>query len=184
MELFSLHLRNACRRQERSALVPWTSRDQRYQRHITEWVTNPQIRTMWHRILTVSEIPEYRHNHQFRRRTLDGSDPTPTRVNQDLTPGACRTATAHCGPAYGASSEAARSADSARTGHRAQNTLVWLIRPATTQRFLPGFGVSPRGAHRAHPDLSVPTAPSAHLSCGAIGGPVHSKSVPRCDRAA
>ena len=141
-------------------------------------VTNRPNATMSDRIRTFCEISEYRHYRHTRRTKLEGSNPTSTRVRRDLTPGACQPDAAHRGPAYGATLEAARSADSARTGHRAQNTLVWLIRPATTQRFLPGFGVSPRGAHRAHPDLSVPTAPSAHLSCGAIGGPVHSKSVP------
>ena len=138
-----------------------------------------KIHTMRDKIRTFGEMPEYRHYRQIRRRTPASfceSDTTPTRIRRTLTLSACRTDTAHRGPAYGASLEAARSANSARIEHRVQNTLVPLIRPAIPTLPHPGFGVSPRGAHRAHPDLSSHTAPSAQLSCGAIRGPVLTKS--------
>ena len=133
-------------------------------------VTFRKIRTMRVEIRQFGETPEYRHYRYIRRRATENfceSDATPTRTRRALTLGACRTDTAHRGPAYGASLEAARPADSARTEHRVQNTLVRLIRPAIPALPHPGFGDLPRGAHRAHPNLSARTAPSAHLSCGA-----------------
>ena len=141
-----------------------------YQGKSTMRVTFRQIRTMRVKIRPFGEMPESRHYRQIRRRTTENfceSDATPTRIRRALTLGACRTDTAHRGPAYGASLEAARPADSARTEHRVQNTLVRLIRPAIPALPHPGFGDLPRGAHRAHPNLSARTAPSAHLSCGA-----------------
>ena len=139
---------------------------------------NRQISTMWMKIRTLGEVPEYHHYRQIRRLRPDKSDSTSTRVRQSPTLGACQPEAAHRGPAYGATREAARSADSARTQRQTQNTLVWLIRPAVTQCFLPRLGVSRKGAHRVHPNLSIRTAPSAHLSCGATRGPVLAKSVP------
>ena len=148
-----------------------TLRDhQRYQGKSTMRPTFRKIHTMRHKIRTFGEMPKYRHYRQIRRRStasFSESDTTPTRTRRALTLSACRTDTAHRGPAHGASLEAARSANSARIEHRVQNTLVPLIRPAIPALPHPGFGVSPRGAHRAHPNLSTRTAPSAHLSCGA-----------------
>ena len=157
--------------------VPWTQRDRRYPGRRTQRMRNRQISTMWIKIRTLGEVPEYHHYQQFRRLRPDKSDSTSTRVRQPLTLGACHPDTAHRGPVHGATREAARSADSARTQRQTQNTLVWLIRPAVTQCFLPRLGVSRKGAHRVHPNLSIRTAPSAHLSCGATRGPVLAKSM-------
>ena len=158
--------------------VLWTSRDHRYQGENTMRVTNPSNDTMSDRIRSFCEIPEYRHYRHTRRTKLEGSNPTSTRVRRDLTPGACQPDAAHRGPAYGATLEAARSADSARTGHRAPNAGL-AYKTSYTQRFLtPGSASLPEGRTEPTPICQVHTAPSVQLSCGAIGGPVFSESVP------
>ena len=157
--------------------VLWTSRDHRYRRKNTMRVTNPSNDTMSDRIRTFCEISEYRHYRHTRRTKLEGSNPTSTRVRRDLTLGACRPDAAHRGPAYGATLEAARSADSARTGHRAPKHAGSAYKTSYTQRFLtPGSASLPEGRTEPTPICQVHTAPSVQLSCGAIGGPVFSES--------
>ena len=141
-------------------------------------VTNRPNATMSDRIRTFCEITEYHHYRHTRRTKLEGSNPTSTRVRRDPTLGACQPDAAHRGPAYGATLEAARSADSARTDIGPQNAGL-AYKTSYTQRFLtPGSASLPEGRTEPTPICQVHTAPSVQLSCGAIGGPVFSESVP------
>ena len=136
-----------------------------------------KIHTMRDKIRTFGEMPEYRHYRQIRRTKLEGSNPTSTRVRRDPTLGACRPDAALRGPAYGATLEAARSADSARTDIGPQNAGL-AYKTSYTQRFLtPGSASLPEGRTEPTPICQVHTASSVQLSCGAIGGPVFSESV-------
>ena len=127
------------------------------------------------------ETQGFHHKQTIRRRAPrddSGADSIATRIGQDLAFGAYGQETAHRGSVHGVTAVAARSADGTRTGLVQQNTPPRLLRPATTQSFLPGSASRAEESTEPHPDLPLHTAPSARVSCGATRGPVVSKSVP------
>ena len=145
------------------------------------WDTFRPSRTMPFQNRPPDETPGFHHKQTTRRRAPrddSGVDSTATRIGRDLALGAHGQEFAHRGSVHGATAAAARSANGARTGLVQQNTPPRLLRPATTQSFLPGSASRAEESTEPHPDLHLHTAPSARVSCGATRGPVVSKSVP------
>ena len=157
------------------------SRPTPVQRLSTLRIVRRQNRTMRFLEGAPTEVPGFSHKQRIRRRAPrddSGADPTRTRIGRDLALGAHGRDSAHRGSVLGATAVAARPADGARTRLARQNTPPRLLRPTTTQSFLPGSASCAEESTEPHPDLHLHTAPSARVSCGATRGPVVSKSVP------